>query len=214
MRGRGQRGRVLPMHSVKNLKRVQHTLEEMGWAPNDWAFAGAVSGLDGPSLTFVRANHRGHYPVPFYLHKVLRLPPVQSYEEAQDLADELNQLRGMSEDRVEAIMGSSMGGAQANRSHRNEGEELKVLRVEAVRQGFKMHRIVQAHARGRVYNPQDIEKVLVTLSGPREELHSRKATEVALQAAKRVRWDSWRVRLIRGPWIGNRGVPTAVYEVE
>ena len=212
--GRGQRakegGRVVPIHSVKNLKRVEQTLEEMGWGPNDWAFAGAASGLDGPSLTFVRANQRGHYPIPFHLHKVLRLPPIQTYEEAQDLADELNQLRGMAEDRVEAIMGSSMFGSQANR----DGEEIKVLKVEPVRQGFKMHLIVRAKSRGRVYDPREIEKVLVTLSGPREELQGRKASEVALEAAKRVRWSSWRVRLIRGPWIGNRGMPTAVYEVE
>jgi hypothetical protein len=110
----------------------------------------------------------------------------------------------------------ALSGTQATKrsSHRNQGEELKVLRVQPVRQGFKMHRIAKAHARGRVYDPREITKVLVTLSGPREELRSRKASEVALEAAKRVRWDSWRVRLIRGPWIGNRGVPTAVYEVE
>jgi len=97
---------------------------------------------------------------------------------------------------------------------KRDGADLKVLHVQAVRQGFKMHRIVKAQTRGRVYDPNKTDKVLVTLSGPREELHSREASYVALKAAKRLKFDSWRVRLIRGPWIGNRGVLTAVYEVE
>ena len=115
----GQKATVVTLHSVKNLKRVQQTLEDsMGWAPNDWVFAATVSGPAGPSLSFVRANHRGHYPIPFSLQKLLRLPPLQSFEEALALADELNQLRGISGERAGAIVASSMFGSLANRGRR------------------------------------------------------------------------------------------------
>ena len=119
-KGWGRRSTVVPLHSVKNLKRVCRVLEEQfGWPANDWAFAGAgPSGTEAASLTLVRANQRGHYPLPTSLRKLLRLPAFRTYDEAMDAADRLNQLRGMSGARAGAIIASSMFGSLANRRRR------------------------------------------------------------------------------------------------
>ena len=117
---RGQKAKVVPLHSVKNLKRVCRVLEEQfGWPANDWAFAGAgPSGTEAASLTLVRANQRGHYPIPALLRKLLRLPPFKTYDQAMDAAEQLNELRGMSGERAGTILASSMFGSLANRRRR------------------------------------------------------------------------------------------------
>lgn len=64
---------------------------------------------------------------------------------------------------------------------------LKVHRVTPRRQGFKPHKMVQAQARGRMYDPQEVVSVDVEiLADTRAELESRSAHDLARDSARRM----------------------------
>lgn len=62
---------------------------------------------------------------------------------------------------------------------------LKVHRVTPRRQGFKPHKMMQAQARGRMYDPQQVASVDVEIiADTRAELHSRAAYDLARDTAR------------------------------
>lgn len=64
---------------------------------------------------------------------------------------------------------------------------MKLLRLQSQKAGFKPHRMLQAQARGRAFNPNEIISVEVTLvADTRAELDTRAAFDLARNEAKRV----------------------------
>ena len=72
---------------------------------------------------------------------------------------------------------------------------MKLLRLQSTKAGFKPNRMMQAQARGRVYNPNEILSVEVTLlSDSRAELDTRAAFDMARNEARRVLHGAYHVR--------------------
>ena len=62
---------------------------------------------------------------------------------------------------------------------------MKVRNVTPRRQGFKPHKMVQAQARGRMYDPQQVASVDVEIiADTRAELDSRAAYDLARDTAR------------------------------